>query len=308
MKLQTGEVNYASTFGGVWSVDSGVLQVGPFVQNTNAGTGGVQWKGPNGEALNALGFANPIGQDIRAATSSTANPDLPNPVTVNNGGLLAVAVDQLNANPAGSSRASSTANATPPYLRNAITLNNGGGVAATGFEVTFNKSGGTANQAIAQAGNNPVTARLGGDFTVASGGTASILTYDPNGPARDYTGALIPSDTASWARTVELVGGSGTLANASPGLNAGTVINRATNWDGTLVVAASGTVGGTFNIKRSGGSVSVATGRGDRRPALCHGEHLQRQLEPPGFEHRGGCHLRLYGRSECRPHIIAGEE
>ena len=269
VKLQSGETLTRYTFGGAWSVDSGILQVGPFTADTayttSSGTG---WKGCSGEAINALGFATPIAQNIRTSAGVTGNPDLPNPVTVNNGGILALAVDQLNENPSNSETGTSGAvNPTPAYLRNPITLNNGGAVAATGYEVTFIKSGGsmqavtltgTAATANNVAANVAVTARLGGDFTVASGGTASVLTYDPNGQAVDYLGNPIASD--NQARVVELVGGSRFLQYASPGLAASTTLTYATNWAGTLVVASSGTIGGTFNIKRSGGTVTVAPG------------------------------------------------
>ena len=49
-------------FGGAWSVDSGILQVGPFVSTTAAittasgGTLAGQWAGAGGEVINALGF------------------------------------------------------------------------------------------------------------------------------------------------------------------------------------------------------------------------------------------------------------
>ena len=261
VKLQAGEAQTKYAFGGPWSVDSGILQVGPFVADTNylaSGGTGTQWSGANGEALNALGFATPIGQNIRGQTAVQGNPDLPNPVTVNNGGILAIAVDQINANPSNTETGTSGAvNTTQPYIRSAVTLNNGAAVAATGAEVTFYQSGGTA-QAISTQANSAVTARFGGNFAVSSGGTASVLTYDPNGLATDYLGNTIAAD--GIARTVELVGGSYTLTNSCAGLAAGTVVSNSTNWAGTLVVASSNGVGGTFNIKRSGGVVSVASG------------------------------------------------
>ncbi len=255
--LQAGETTTFNTFGGLWSVNGGILQVGPFVQsltfaNTDALT---KYSGATGEAMNALGFGTPTNQDFRANGGFSGNPDVPNPVTVNTGGMLAVAVDQLNAVP---NNIPAPRNPTPPYVRSGVTLNNGAAVAATGYEVTFFKSGGTA-QAIAISGsNNAVTARLGGDFTVASGGTGSVLTYDPNGQAKDYNGATIGSD--NQARTVELVGGTRTLSNTGGGFSGATTISYLTNWNGTLLVASNGTIGGAFNIKRSGGSVSVAPG------------------------------------------------
>ncbi len=135
VKLQDGGVSSYKTFGGQWSVDSGVLQVGPFVANptpdpSSTSTG---WGGPYGEPLNALGFHTPNGQSY---PGTQADPDLPNAVTVNAGGILAVAVDQVNANP---NITSGPVNPTPNYLRNPVTLN-GGAIAATGYEVSFGTS------------------------------------------------------------------------------------------------------------------------------------------------------------------------
>ena len=55
-----------------------------------------------------------------------------------------------------------------------------------------------------------------------------------------------------------MVGGLRNLPNASWGYAANTTISYSTNWDGQLTVASAGTIGGTFNIKRSGGYVTVA--------------------------------------------------
>ena len=263
VKLQSGETSTYKTFGGAWSVDSGILQVGPFTPApvwVSSGGSGAQWTGCTGEVLNALGFALPIGQNFRTSAGATPNPDLPNPVTVNNGGILALAVDQLDANPYNTQV---PVNPTPSYLRSAVALN-GGAIASTGYDVMFYKSGGTAQAVTISGSNKPVVARFGGDFTVGNGvssasGSGSVLTYDPNGPVTtDSFGNAIVGD--SGARVVELVGGSRFLANASPGLSASTTLTYATNWDGTLVVASSGNVGGTFNIKRSGGTVNVLPG------------------------------------------------
>ena len=112
------------------------------------------------------------------------------------------------------------------------------------------------------------------------GATSTILTYDPNGYALDSTGTPIAADGV--ARTVELVGGTRTLYNQSPGLpfisgsgtttidsglgflvqstSSSVTLQYQTNWAGNLLIASSNGVGGTFNIKRSGGIVSVASG------------------------------------------------
>ena len=79
-------------------------------------------------------------------------------------------------------------------------------------------------------------------------GTSKVLTYDPVG--------------GTGARTVELVGGSRYLANASIGWAAGSTINYATNWGGTLTVDPGATTGGAFNIKRTAASASVTVAPG----------------------------------------------
>ena len=94
----------------------------------------------------------------------------------------------------------------------------------------------------------------------------------------DSTGGAIVAD--GLARTVELVGGSRTVYNQSPGLpfisgsgstttdsglgflvqttSSSVTLQYETNWAGNLVIASSNGLGGTFNIKRSGGTVTVA--------------------------------------------------
>ena len=240
VKLQDGGVSSYKTFGGQWSVDSGVLQVGPFIENdtpdpSSTSTG---WGGPYGEPLNALGFHTPNGQSY---PGTQADPDLPNAVTVNAGGILAVAVDQVNGNP---NITSGPVNPTPSYLRSPVTLS-GGAIAATGYEVSF---GTNTTDAQGKPTTKLVTARFGGDFTVASGNTSKVLVYDPVG--------------GTGARTVDLVGGSRYLANASVGWAAGSTIQYATNWGGTLTVDPGATTGGAFNIERTAasGPVSVAAG------------------------------------------------
>ena len=241
--------NSNAVFGGVWSVESGVLQVGPFQFNPNysADTNDAtafHWNGPVGEPLTALGFMTPKG----ASTSTNGNANAPTTATVKSGGLLAIAVDQIN--PLDSALQpgafNNNFNPTPAYLRTGVVLS-GGSVAATGYEATFLQQT-TGTEAAITAANNPVVARFGGNFTVSSSGGA-VLTYEPNGKAKDSLGNTIVTDNGS--RTVELVGGTRYLANLSYGYAAGTTVQFATNWSGNLTVASSGAVGGTFNIKRS---------------------------------------------------------
>lgn len=234
VQLQSGGVTSNETFGGQWNVQSGVLEVGP-IPTTNA-----NWTtGPQGQILNALGFKTVEGQTYAGAGSVQGDPDIPNGVTVNAGGMFAVAVDQVNLNPSISS--GTPQNTTPDYLRNPITLN-GGTLAATGYEVAF-------ASAVSSTGvvttNTPVTAKLGGDFIV-SPGTSTVDTYDPIG--------------GSGARMVQLLGGSRVLSNSTYAFAAGTVLTYNTIWSGTLNVDGGG-YGGQFQILRdSGGSVSVTAG------------------------------------------------
>ncbi len=229
--LQSGGISSRYTFGGDWQLDSGVLQIGPVEPNyTPLPDPG--YNGPHGEPLNALGFKVPTG----AVTGTNTDPDLPNAITIT-GGILAVAVDAPNTNP---SNTEQPVNFTPNYLRNPVILA-GGAIASTGEEVTYNGLG----QPQGVPNGNPVVARLGGNFTVALG-TSKVLTYDPS--------------NTSAARTVELVGGTRTITNDSPAFNANDVITYSTSWIGTLQVDAGGTSGGSFNINRIGGTVSVTPG------------------------------------------------
>jgi fibronectin-binding autotransporter adhesin len=248
VQLQEGGANSSSTFGGNWSVDSGVLEVGPY-QTSND-----YWSGPQGQLLNALGFKTVNGQTYSGKGSVQGDPDIPNSVTVNAGGMFVVAVDQVNVNPYitspsnPTSSSGTTANNTPDYLRNPIILN-GGTLAVSGTEADFSGASGFDVSATSIA----VTARLGGDFTV-SPGTSTIATYDPIG--------------GTGARTVQLLGGSRMLSNSTYAFAAGTVLTYNTTWAGTLNIDG-GTAGGQFKLLRdSGGSVSVASGASIR---ILHG-------------------------------------
>jgi fibronectin-binding autotransporter adhesin len=237
VQLQSGGVSSDETFSGQWNIQSGVLEVGPFPTTTPSWT-----TGPQGQLLNALGFKTAGGQTYTGAGSVKGDPDVPNGVTVNAGGMFAVAVDQVNQNPSIAADSSPTPqNDTPGYLRNPITLN-GGTLAATGYEVSF----GSAVSATGVAPTNtPVTAKLGGDFIV-SPGTSTVDTFDPIG--------------GSGARTVQLLGGSRILSNSTAAFAAGALLTYNTVWSGTLNVDGGG-FGGQFQILRdSGGSVSVAPG------------------------------------------------
>ena len=251
VKLQDGGVSADTVFGGQWSVDSGVLQVGPFVANPtpNPSSTSTSSGGPYGEPLNALGFHTPNGQSY---PGTQADPDLPNAVTVNTNGILAVAVDQANANPNVTPVAN--ANPTPNYLRNPVILS-GGAIAATGYEVSFGAATGTDSNGN-PISTNPqgvptstlVTARFGGNFTVSAGSVSEVMVYDPVG--------------STGARTVELVGGSRYHTYATAGWAAGSTITYSTNWGGTLTVTSGTTPGGAFNIERTAASGPVTVGSG----------------------------------------------
>ncbi len=213
MILHHGAVSSAYTYSGNWAVDGGMLQVGPVIPDPTPGA----YAGPYGEPLNALGFVN-------------GDPDSPNTVTVNSGGILAVAVDAPNTNP---NITSSPTDPTPDYLRTSVVLS-GGALAATGSEVSYDPSP-TGPQGVSTGVK--VTARFGGDLTV-NAGTSKILTYNP----------AIPSET----RTVQLVGGSRTITSGT--------ITYNTNWNGNLEVDPGTSGGGEFDIIRDAGNVSVTPG------------------------------------------------
>ena len=240
------------------------MQVGPFAIGT-----GSNWYGPYGEPLNALGYKTVLTSASTTSYAFTPDPDLPNPVTVNAGGMLAIAVDQANASQFRNTTSDIPANPTPDYLRNPVTLN-GGSISATGFEVDFPTTGLQG----AVPNTTPVTARLGGNFTVASG-TSTILAYDAIG------------NTGS--RSVQLVGGSRFLLTptaAFPNPN-GTMLTYNTTWNGVLNVDGGG-YGGEFDLLRdSSGTVSVGSGaainvfNGANRQRGRHGSELG--------AHRRGC-------------------
>ena len=143
--------------------------------------------------LNALGFKTPDGQPYTGSGSVKGDPDLPNAVTVKSGGMFAVAADQFDRNTEIVTQGSPVPrNSTPSYLRNPIILS-GGTLAATNFEVSFPAAGGCVTT------NTPVTAKLGGNFTVL--GTSTIDTYDPIG--------------GSGARKVQLLAGTRVLSNST---------------------------------------------------------------------------------------------
>ena len=91
VQLQSGGVTSNGTFGGEWSVDSGVLEVGPYQVSTGV------WNGPYGQLFNALGFKTLDGQTSGSGTQAVnGDPDMPNGVTVHSGGMFVVAADQVN--------------------------------------------------------------------------------------------------------------------------------------------------------------------------------------------------------------------
>jgi autotransporter-associated beta strand protein len=244
VQLQSGGVTSNNTFGGDWSVDSGVLEVGPYQVSTNV------WNGPYGQLFNALGFKTLDGQTTGSSGTQAVNgdPDMPNGVTVHNGGMFVVAADQINytwhssgLNNTLSGSGEFGVNGTPNYFRNPITLS-GGTLAASGNEVIMSLDSGTLP---ILAGTTAVTAMLGGNFTVS--GTSTIATYDPLG---------------AGTRTVQLLGGSRTLSNSTAAYAAGATIRYGTNWGGTLNVDGGTVGGGEFDLFRDAGSGSVTVSPG----------------------------------------------
>jgi autotransporter-associated beta strand protein len=265
VQLQDGGTTSDSTFGGEWSVASGILEVGPFQQPNGNGVGG--WS-QSGQVLNALGFKTLNGQTYNGSGSVQGDPDMPNGVTVHSGGMFVVAVDQVNTNQVQGRYGNGTytetpvsggfnvtggsygVNGTPDYLRNPITLA-GGTLAASGSEIAdfgipnYNSLNQPADWFTTDS--TPVTARLGGNFTVSGSIASTIDTFDPlggNGP-----------------RTVQLVGGSRLISNATAAYAAGITLDYNTTWAGTLNVDGGTSGGGQFDLFRdNGGTVSVSSG------------------------------------------------
>ncbi len=271
IQLQSGGVSSDETFSGQWNVQSGVLEVGPFPTTTPNWT-----TGPQGQLLNALGFKTAEGQTYTGAGSVTGDPDIPNGITVNSGGMFAVAVDQVNQNPSIAADSSPTPqNDTPGYLRNPITLN-GGTLAATGFEVSF---GSAVSETGVVATNTPVTAKLGGDFVV-SAGTSTVDTYDPIG--------------GSGARTVQLLGGSRIISNSTAAFAAGTLLTYNTVLE--RVVER-----GWRRARRPVPNLARLWRIGERRP----GSGDQTPEQGHAFAWRHGSKFRARGgRSGCRPESL----
>jgi len=221
-----------------WQIDGGMLQLGPVVANPNPTA---SYRGPYGEPLNGLGYQALDGTTL--ASAQTGDPEKPSPVFVNAGGTLALAVDAANANP-NKLNGNEPPNSTPNYLRAPVTLN-GGALAATGNEVTYDANSGNDNpEGVANA--NLVVAHFGGDFTVSSAAGSQILTFNPANPTE--------------GRTVQLVAGTRLLANATPFYAANTTVVFGTNWNGNLEINPGTSTGGSFDIIRDGGTVSVTAG------------------------------------------------
>ncbi len=244
VQLQSGGVTSNATFGGEWSVNSGVLEVGPYPLSTSV------WSGPYGQLLNALGFKTLDGQTTGIAGTQAVNgdPDMPNGVTVNHGGMFVVAADQVNytwnstgVNNILSGSGDFGVNGTPNYLRNPITLN-GGTLAVSGNEVVMSLSPFDYGGLPITAGTTAVTGLFGGNFTV-SAGTSTIATYDLLG--------------STGARTVQLLGGSRVLSNSTAAYAAGTTISYGTNWSANSVLNVDGGTagGGEFDLLRDAGGV-----------------------------------------------------
>ncbi len=241
VQLQDGAVTSNTTFGGEWSVDSGVLEVGPYQVSTSI------WNGPYGQLFNALGFKT---LDPTSGTSTQGDPDMPNGVTVNHGGMFVVAADQVNYT-ADSTYALNTlsgsseygVNGTPNYFRNPITLN-GGTLAVSGNEVVMSQTFGPEP---ISAGTTPVTGLFGGNFIV-NAGTSTVATYDTLG--------------STGTRAIELLGGSRVLANSTAAYAAGTTISYSTNWSANSVLNVDGGTagGGEFDLLRdASGLVTVGS-------------------------------------------------
>ena len=173
----------------------GHSEVGPYQPANSNGVGG--WS-QSGQLFNGLGFKTVDSPSGTLTGGQQGDPDMPNGVTVHPGGTFVVAVDQVNTNQVqgvyGNGPFTVTpvsggfnvtgistyingiltsgtygVNGTPNYLRNPITLE-GGSLAASGSEIADFGSPGTASgyQPLDwfQTSSTPITARLGGNFTV----------------------------------------------------------------------------------------------------------------------------------------------
>jgi hypothetical protein len=287
--LTSGGYTTNEDFNGQWNVSGGQLQIGPSLPSVSTTyTNGVipagskftstssPYLGGFGEPLNALGYANQGGTTSFASgqiglIGAYGDPDQPSSVTVSSGGLLAIGVDSPNSNP---NNTTVPLNPTPNYLRASVTLA-GGTLASTGSEVVssnFDLSNAlptsasvtyTTTQAYSynMPDGVPVSAQVGGTFTVASGSTSGILLDDPNG-------TITSGD--SGARNFSLVGGAAEYQVVVGPLAAGTTLTYATNWAGTLSLSAGSLTGigtrsgGVFTIDRtySFNDVSEADGGG----------------------------------------------
>lgn len=177
-------ITNAQNFAGSWDIQSGILQIGPVIPNTQADGFNTD---PVNEPLNALGFRN-------------NDPSQANPVLLS-GGTLAVGADAYNANPNVPDPYVNTADPSINWIRSPITLK-GGAIASTGFEVTY---GATAEDPQGIPTNVPVTANFGGDFTVAaSAANSKVLAYDPITPAQARSVNLVGSGATSWTGTLEI--------------------------------------------------------------------------------------------------------
>jgi len=287
--LTSGGYTSNHDYNGQWNVSGGQLEIGPALSSVSTTyTNGVipsgskftstssPYLGGFGEPLNALGYANQGGTTAFASgqvglIGAYGDPDQPSSITVSSGGLLAIAVDSPNSNP---NNTTVPLNPTPNYLRSSVTLA-GGTLASTGSEVVSSNfdlnnalpTSASVTYTTTQAYSYnmpdgvPVSAQVGGTFTVASSSTSGILLYDPNG-------TITSGD--SGARNFSLVGGAAEYQVAVGPLPAGTTLTYATNWAGTLSLSAGSLTGtgtrsgGVFTIDRtySFNDVSEADGGG----------------------------------------------
>ncbi|HEX3355958.1 MAG TPA: PEP-CTERM sorting domain-containing protein [Tepidisphaeraceae bacterium] len=193
--LLSGGTSPANNFAGNWELDAGILQVGP------VNPGGF------GEPLNALGFKG----------SQTFGDT----VTINPGGILAVATNQANSLTSGSD--------FPNTLRNPIVM--AGGTLTTTRDTDAN-GGGSLSEGDS---NNPDGARYSGNLTIKAGPASTILLSDPvnTGTARNVV-LTTANNTNGVPGSVTWEAGS-TLNVTGPGV---LVIDRSTNQGGATTVGA----------------------------------------------------------------------
>jgi hypothetical protein len=258
--FESGGANAATGYRGDWSIDGGIVQLGPVVA------------GGFGEPLNAWGL------------NGFADH---NPVTINSGAIVAGATNTANSQTSGSDFFASVGGAQnfPGSFRSPITL--AGGAIATTVDSTSTGAG-SLNEAGGTDG-----ARYSGNLTIKSGPASTILVNDavnPTPTARVVVLTTTPGSLGNitWEANSTLnVTGTGTVqmlrnidntgtvsgATVSVGAGAALLINpgATVNLGGTLDALSDGTnhvnvtnnSTASFNVVAGSKNVGILGGSGN---------------------------------------------